>query len=245
MNKNVISANWSLTTDVNALMTCRQGGKSAGGYQSNNLGIYVGDEHAPDNRRALVETLKLPNEPLWLKQVHGTACHYAAGLKKEFQSDAVWTDVPGQVLAIQTADCLPVVFADKNASVVAAAHAGWRGLAGGVLENTLAAMPVKPEQIHVWLGAAIGPCCFEVGDEVRSAFVDEHPEDSTAFVPATGGKWMADLYQLARARLYRHGVTTVAGESACTSCELQRYYSYRRDAGLTGRMATLIWLSER
>ena len=142
---------------------------------------------------------------------------------------------------MMTADCLPVLFCDRAGSIVAAAHAGWRGLLGGVLESTLAAMAVAPEHVLAWLGPAIGPSAFEVGDEVRAAFVAELPAAGEAFAPCGQGKWLADLYALARLRLARAGVTTVYGGNACTYSDPARYFSYRRD-GVTGRMATLIWL---
>ena len=226
------------------MMTSRKGGLSQPPYDSNNVGIYVGDPQAQANRLRLVEELHLPNHPLWLKQVHGLECVYAQGLSNETEADAVWTDIPGQVLAIQTADCLPVLFAERNGQAVAAAHAGWRGLAGGVLENTLAQMPVKPADVSCWLGAAIGPCCFEVGAEVRAAFIDQNPTDAIAFTEGTPGKWFADLYLLAKQRLHRAGVTQIYGDDQCASCDSERFFSYRRDKGVTGRMASLIWIRE-
>ncbi|MGB0866137.1 MAG: peptidoglycan editing factor PgeF [Granulosicoccaceae bacterium] len=223
-------------------MTLRTGGQSAAPFQSNNLGVYVGDSQAACNRAQLKYALQLPSEPLWLKQVHGTNCLDAADLENEAQADAIWTDTPGRVLAIQTADCLPVLFADAEATVVAAAHAGWRGLLNGVLENTLEAMPVDSPKVHCWLGAAIGPCCFEVGDEVRQAFVDRDAQDEVAFQALPNKKWLADLYQLSKRRLKMAGVTQVHGGGLCTACDDQQFFSYRRDQGQTGRMASLIWL---
>lgn len=226
-------------------MTCREGGLSQPPYDSNNVGIYVGDAQAQANRLRLVDELQLPNQPLWLKQVHGVECVRAQGLSNESEADAVWTDIPGQVLAIQTADCLPVLFADRQGKAVAAAHAGWRGLAGGVLENTLAAMPVEAADVVCWMGAAIGPCCFEVGAEVRSAFVVANPADVRAFTVSAKDKWLSDLYQLAELRLQRAGVTSIFGEGLCAACDSERFFSYRRDNGVTGRMAALIWIRER
>lgn len=225
-------------------MTCREGGLSQPPYDSNNVGIYVGDAQAQANRLRLVDELQLPKQPLWLKQVHGVECVHAQGLSNEAEADAVWTNTPGQVLVIQTADCLPVLFADRQGKTVAAAHAGWRGLAGGVLENTLAQMAVDPADVICWLGAAIGPCCFEVGAEVRAAFIDQNPTDAIAFKEGGKGKWFADLYQLAKQRLHRAGVTQVFGGDLCASCDNKRFFSYRRDKGVTGRMASLIWIRE-
>lgn len=232
---------WPLQDKVGALMTTRVGGLSASPYDSNNLGIYVGDKRAADNRLQLKVKHQLPSEPLWLKQVHGVQCLHAKELSNESEADAVWTDAPEQVLAIQTADCLPVVFASEDGKVVAAAHAGWRGLAHGVLENTLSALPVAANKVHCCLGVAIGPCCFEVGAEVRAAFVDQNKQNAEAFTQCANGKWLADLYLLARYKLQRAGVAAVYGGGACSACDHQRFFSYRRDGGTTGRMATLVW----
>jgi YfiH family protein len=159
------------------------------------------------------------------------------------EADASFTREQGQVCAVLTADCLPVLFCDRAGSVVAAAHAGWRGLADGVLEATVAAMQVPPGEILAWMGAAIGPQAFEVGDEVRQAFVGRHAGAAAAFVQQpTPGKWLADIYQLARIRLGHAGVQAVYGGGRCTFSEAERFYSYRRD-GVTGRMASLVWLA--
>lgn len=225
-------------------MTCREGGLSQPPYDSHNVGVYVGDTQAQANRLRLVDKLQLPGQPLWLKQVHGVECVHAQGLRDEAEADAVWTDTPGQVLAIQTADCLPVLFVERQAKTIAAAHAGWRGLAGGVLENTLAQMSVDPVDVSCWLGAAIGPCCFEVGEEVRAAFINQNPTDAIAFTEGAKDKWLADLYQLAKLRLRRAGVTQIFGGDLCAACDSKRFFSYRRDKGVTGRMASLIWINE-
>lgn len=237
-----LSADWPLTDWVGALMTTRAGGASAAPFGSNNLGIYVGDVQASHNRDGLQALLALPGEPLWLRQVHGTDCLYGPETVQEAECDAVWTDKPHQVLAVQTADCLPVLFAGREGRAVAAAHAGWRGLRAGVLENTLASLPVPASEVMCWLGVSIGACCFEVGAEVRTAFVAEDPAAAAAFRAGQDGKWMADLYALARLRLQRAGVAGVWGGGACTSCDAEQFFSYRRDAGQTGRMATLVWI---
>jgi len=241
MKSDFVAVDWLPKHKVGALMCTRNGGLGASPYASNNLGIYVGDDCAQINRRQLRSKHQLPSDPLWLKQVHGVQCVHAQALVDESLADAVWSDVPNQVLAIQTADCLPVLFADKNGAVVAAAHAGWRGLVGGVLENTLTAMPVPNADIHCWLGTAIGPCCFEVGDEVRDEFLAAEATDTCCFEAAAEGKWLADLYQLARRKLQRAGVAEVSGGESCTTCNSENFFSYRRDGGVTGRMATLIW----
>jgi YfiH family protein len=221
-------------------MTTREGGVSAAPWASFNLGDHVGDNaaHVVANRTHLRQ--QLPSDPGWLKQVHSAkVVETGAGVP---EADASLTRQTGTVCAVLTADCLPVLFCDRAGSVVAAAHAGWRGLADGVLEATVAAMQVAPGDILAWMGAAIGPQAFEVGDEVRQAFVAQHPEAAMAFHPHAPGKWLADIYQLARIRLESAGVQAVYGGGRCTFTETERFFSYRRD-GVTGRMASLIWLA--
>lgn len=236
-----IVPDWPAPARVKSLMTTRAGGVSEASWASLNLGDHVGDAPArvAANRARLRQ--RLPAEPGWLKQVH-SARALELGPEPNPEADASFTREPGQVCAVLTADCLPVLFCDRAGSVVAAAHAGWRGLAGGVLEATVAAMQAPPAEIIAWMGAAIGPQVFEVGDEVRQAFVNRHPEAGAAFVPQPApGKWLADIYQLARIRLDRVGVQAVYGGGRCTFSEADSFYSYRRD-GVTGRMAALIWL---
>jgi hypothetical protein len=236
---------WPAPPGVNSLMTSRRGGVSAAPWASFNLGDHVGDDpgHVAANRARLRE--HLPAEPGWLKQVH-SARVVELGRDSGREADAAFTRQAGQVCAVLTADCLPLLFCDRGGSVVAAAHAGWRGLAEGVLEATVAAMRTPPADILAWMGAAIGPQAFEVGDEVRQAFVARHPATAMAFVPhpASGKspKWLADIYQLARIRLNHAGVQAIYGGGRCTFSEAESFYSYRRD-GVTGRMAALIWLA--
>jgi YfiH family protein len=236
---------WPAPPGVNSLMTSRRGGVSAAPWASFNLGDHVGDEpgHVAANRARLRE--HLPAEPGWLTQVH-SARVVELGRDSGREADAAFTRQAGQVCAVLTADCLPLLFCDRGGSVVAAAHAGWRGLAEGVLEATVAAMRTPPADILAWMGAAIGPQAFEVGDEVRQAFVARHPATAMAFVPhpASGKspKWLADIYQLARIRLNHAGVQAIYGGGRCTFSEAESFYSYRRD-GVTGRMAALIWLA--
>ena len=224
-------------------MTTREGGVSSPPWDSFNLGDHVGDDAAQvaENRARL--RVQLPAEPAWLKQIHGATVVDAGS--DVLTADASVTRQAGCVCAVLTADCLPVLFCDRAGRVVAAAHAGWRGLAQGVLEATVAAMQVPPGEVLAWMGAAIGPHAFEVGDDVRLAFVTQHPEAAAAFVPdpsGVPGKWLADIYQLARIRLNRVGVHAIYGGGRCTFNEADRFYSYRRD-GVTGRMASLIWLA--
>ena len=239
----MILPDWPAPPWVLSRMTTREGGISLPPWASFNLGDHVGDDpaHVAANRAQL--RLQLPAEPEWLKQVH-SARVVETGREPNPQADASFTREPGQVCAVLTADCLPVLFCDRAGSVVAAAHAGWRGLADGVLEATVAAMQVPPGEILSWMGAAIGPQAFEVGDEVREVFISRHPEAAVAFVPHAPAKWLADIYRLARIRLNHAGVQAVYGGGRCTFNEADRFYSYRRD-GVTGRMASLIWLAPR
>lgn len=190
------------------------------------------------------DTLGLPSEPCWLEQVHGAGVVRPDIGEQGLVADAAVTDRPGVVLAVRTADCLPVLFADRAGSGVGAAHAGWRGLAAGVLEATVAALGVAPESLVAWFGPAIGQPAFEVGPEVRAAFVDGDPATAACFAAGRGDRWHADLTALARHRLAAVGVTSVFGGVGCTYSEPERFFSYRRDRE-TGRMAALIWMERR
>jgi YfiH family protein len=236
--------------NVGALSTLRQGGVSRAPYDDGaggggmNLGTHVGDtpEHVLQNR-ALLRAM-LPAEPAWLSQVHGTTLLDAATARDVPEADACIATQPGVVCAIQTADCLPVLFCDTQGRVVGAAHAGWRGLAAGVLENTLAGMRnAGAGEILAWMGPAIGPECFEVGQDVLTAFAERDGDAPAAFRPIAGqpGKYLADIYGLARTILRKAGVARIHGGGLCTVTDRSRFYSYRRDK-TTGRMASLIWL---
>lgn len=238
----MILPDWPAPAPVRSLMTTRAGGVSAAPWASFNLGDHVGDDpvHVAANRARLRR--QLPAEPDWLRQVHSArVVELGRASVPVPEADAAFTREPGRVCAVLTADCLPVLFCDRAGSTVAAAHAGWRGLAGGVLEATVTAMQAPPADIIVWMGAAIGPQAFEVGDDVRDAFSAADPAAAAAFVAhAAPGKWLADIYALARIRLGRMGVTAIHGGGRCTFTESGHFYSYRRD-GVTGRMASLIW----
>lgn len=246
----IIPAWPDLPVNVGALSTMRRGGISLApfddGHGANglNLGMHVTDcqSHVYENRN-LLRTV-LPTEPAWLTQVHGTAIVDAAGLSDATEADASFSTAKGVVCAIMTADCLPVLFCDRIGNVVAAAHAGWRGLSAGILEKTVISMRAAGAgEIMAWLGPAIGPEYFEVGEDVRQAFVAHDASASGAFKPiaAQGGKYLADIYALARARLRQAGVYSISGGGFCTVTDTQRFFSYRRDK-VTGRMASLIWL---
>jgi hypothetical protein len=234
---------WPAPPAVRAVTTTRHGGVSRGAWSSMNPAGHVGDAAAAvaANRARLREALALPAEPVWLEQVHGVRVVEAAKAGARPAADAAWADRPGVVCAVLTADCLPVVFADRGGRCVAVAHAGWRGLAAGVLEATLGQLPVTPADLLAWLGPAIGADAYVVGADVRAAFLQRERAAVAAFRPARAGTWHADLYALARQRLAGCGVPAVYGGGFCTFRDRERFYSYRRD-GRTGRMASLIWL---
>ena len=238
-NQNWITPDWPAPPNVRALITTRSGGVSRGPYASMNPADHVGDEpHAVMANRALLRA-QLPGEPFWLKQIHSDIVA-EAGIGP-VDADACVTRAAKQVCAVLTADCLPVLFCAADGSVVGAAHAGWRGLCAGVLERTVAAMGVPGQHILAYLGPAIGPRAFEVGAEVREAFMAHSASAAAAFAPQVNGKYLADLYLLARQRLAKVGVTQVYGGGECTYTDAERFFSYRRD-GATGRMATLAWI---
>lgn len=238
----LIQPGWPVPANVRAVVTTREGGCSTGPYASFNLATHVGDEERSvwQNRERLRATLKLPQEPGWLQQVHGTQV-VQLPTPAILEADASVSRQAGLACAILTADCLPVLLCDEAGSVVAAAHAGWRGLLNGVLENTIAAMACSPSQVMAWLGPAIGPGAFEVGGEVRDAFIQKNVNADAAFQPSASGKFMADLYALAEQRLKAAGVRRIYGGGECTHRDAQRFYSFRREARC-GRMASLIWL---
>ena len=235
-----LTPDWPAPANVRACVTTRSGGVSAAPFDSLNLGEHVDDDPVAvaKNRQRLLSQLGC--QPAWLRQVHGIVVA-EANPAVVVEADASWSATPGIACTAMTADCLPALFCDRAGTRVAAAHAGWRGLAGGVLEATVQTLGVAPEELLVWLGPAIGPEAFEVGAEVREVFLRQHGEADAAFVPgAVSGKFMADIYQLARIRLAAIGVTAVSGGGLCTYSD-PRFYSYRRSPR-TGRFASLIWL---
>jgi YfiH family protein len=245
-----ITPNWPAPPQVKAAATLRTGGVSKGPFASLNLGAHVGDDVAAvaENRRLLREALSLPAEPTWLNQVHGihvvdAAVDQTTGDRPNTPptADASFATRAGTVCVVMTADCLPVLFCDRQGTRVAAAHAGWRGLAGGVLGATVRALEVPPSELIAWLGPAIEQDAFEVGDEVREQFLKLGPENEAAFAANARGRWQADLYRLARNELARLGVTAVHGGGFQCYADSERFFSYRR-ASRTGRMATLVWL---
>ncbi len=248
----LLPADWSAPREVRGFTTLRHGaGVSKAPFDHFNMGARCGDaaEAVARNRAELIEIGGLPSTPVWLRQVHGSAVfrlplpQAGEGTACEPEADAAVTSVPGTVLAILTADCLPVLFCADDGSEVGAAHAGWRGLAGGVLEATVAAMRTPPDRLIAWLGPAAGPENYEVGIEVHDAFVSQEGSAGSAFASTRPHHWRVDLYALAQRRLERSGLGTdrIFGGGLCTIGDPQRFYSHRRDQR-TGRMASVVWI---
>jgi len=237
-----IEPEWPAPPGVRVISTLRLGGVSEGRHASLNLGDHVEDHPrlVAENRRLLRAAALLPAEPYWLKQVHGVTVADLDLPQASLLADASITKEVGRVCAVLTADCLPIALAAQSGEAVAAVHAGWRGLAAGVIEAAVGALGLPGEQLQAWLGPAIGPEHFEVGAEVRAAFVAHDGAAEAAFAPNSGGRFMADLATLARQRLGRLGVRRIFGGGECTYTDSRRFFSHRRD-GLTGRQATLIW----
>ena len=233
---------WPAPAGIRACVTTRAGGVSLAPFDSFNLGDHVDDDPSAvaHNRQRLTHIFDV--QPAWLSQVHGVVVA-PANPEQIVEADASWTSTPGIACTVMTADCLPALFCDRAGTRVAAAHAGWRGLAAGVLEAAAHSLNVEPDDILVWLGPAIGPAVFEVGGEVRDVFIDDMPQAATAFVPSVNeGRYMADFYELARLRLARYGITAVYGGGFCTVTD-PRFYSYRRSPR-TGRFASLVWIEK-
>jgi hypothetical protein len=238
-----LQPDWPVSPNVRAAVTTRTGGVSAGRYASFNLATHVGDDLAAvaENRRRLRKALELPGEPYWLEQAHGADIAVIPDGPPGAADGAV-SFTRGVVCAVLVADCLPVILASRDGRCGGVAHAGWRGLAAGVIEATIARLDCNPKDLVAWLGPSIGPQAFEVGDDVRSAFVADDPGSAAHFLTGHADRYFADLQALARRRLARAGVTDVHGGGHCTVSEPARFYSHRRD-GRTGRMAALLWLA--
>lgn len=237
-----IIPDWPVPKQVCCCVTTREGGVSNGAYSTFNVADHVGDNsHAvAENRNLLKQTLGY-KAACWLKQVHGVNVVKALA-EQVLEADASWTNESGLACIVMTADCLPVLFCDKKGQYVGAAHAGWRGLLNGILEATINALPIANSEIIAWLGPAIGSTCFEVGNEVKEAFMARDNKAKLAFRESVKqGHYLADLYLLAKQHLVDNGVTAIYGGGYCTFTDEQRFYSYRRHPN-TGRMASLIWL---
>ena len=241
MIENWLKADWPAPDFIKAGTTLRQGGVSVKPYDSFNLATHVGDElSAVQQNRAM---LQVPNEPQWLEQIHSTRAVLLPSEDIIPQADSVYTSQKKIVCAVMTADCLPLLITDKQGSCVAAIHAGWRGLCDGIIEATIKKLPVEPESLLVWLGPAIGPDVYEVGQEVYDAFINVEAKAKESFTDVSDGHWLFDIYQLATLRLNKMGVSHIYGGEHCTLSEEKDFFSYRRD-GVTGRMASLIWIDK-
>jgi hypothetical protein len=239
-----IAPEWPAAARVRAFVTTREGGVSTGEYASMNLGLSSGDDAANVARNRAIVRAHLPSDPAWLAQVHGAAvADLDAGAAAERpRADGAATSTPGRVAVVLTADCMPLFLCDRAGRRVAVAHAGWRGMAAGVVESAVRALGAEPREVLAWMGPAIGPDAFEVGPEVKAAFESADAGDASAFAPGKPGKFMADLYALARRRLERLGVREVHGGGFCTRDEPDRFFSYRREPK-SGRMGAFIWIA--
>ncbi len=252
LTETFIYPDWPAPANVKALQTTRHGGISAAPYDTFNLGLHVGDDPVRVNRNRQSLAPFMPSEPVWLEQVHGTVVANADAAGCRVQADACIARQRGSVCVVMTADCLPVLLCDEDGTVVGAVHAGWKGLAAGVIEATVKAMDVAPHKLMAWLGPAIGPQAFEVGEDVRAIFIAHDAEAENAFIPSPlagegqgrGGenKYHANIYLLASQRLNALGITRIHGGDRCTYTQQDQFFSYRRD-GVTGRMGTFIWLA--
>lgn len=234
---------WPAPRNVRALSTLREGGCSQGAYRSFNLAAHVGDDpvRVSTNRAQLQATAALPSDPIWLKQVHGTNVVDASTVAVGVEADGVYARRSNRVCAVLTADCLPIVICNRQGTEVGLLHGGWHGLSSGIVEAGLRAFQTRADELMVWLGPAIGARAYEVGDDVRRAFVGNDEAAAAAFKVGRPGKWTMDIYRLARMRLTACGVTAIYGGEYCTATQSDLFFSYRRD-GTTGRMASLIWL---
>jgi len=239
----MITPNWPAPNTIKALSTTRYGGFSSPPYNELNLGDHVGDDLASviKNRQSLTQQASLPESPRWLKQVHGTTVSHASHWKNGDEADAIFSDQINQVCPVMTADCLPILLCNKQGDQVAAIHAGWRGLANGIIEKTLEKFNCHSQHIMAWLGPAIGPTQFEVGTDVYDTFTFQSVEASLAFKQTDAEHYLANIYLLARQRLQLFGIQNIYGGEHCTVSDSTRFFSYRRD-GITGRMASMIWI---
>lgn len=244
INQHLIYPDWPAPANVHAVSTTRLGGCSQDRFTSLNLGFHTQDDAKAvrANRERLYQTLELSEEPAWLTQIHGNRVVDVANMEPETRADAALARQSGKACVVMTADCLPILLCDHNGQCVAAVHAGWRGLASEIIPATITAMNIPGEQLMAWLGPAIGPEAFEVGDEVREQFISLDSKNQYYFKPSPNKRWLADIYALARHQLQTLSVMSIYGGGYCTVRDAERFYSYRRD-GSSGRMASLIWLT--
>lgn len=241
-----LTPQWPVPGHVVACTTTRIGGVSQGPYHSLNMAAHVGDADAAveENRRRVRELLRVPGDPCWLRQVHGRTVVDAARAAPQVSADAAYTSRSNLVCVVLTADCLPLLLCSRSGDVVAAVHVGWRGLVAGIIQEAVAVLPAEPRSLMAWLGPAIGEQAYEVGEDVRQAVCDSVPDAGAAVRAGSSRRWHVNLYALAGSCLRQAGVEHIYGGTACTYSDAQRFYSHRRD-GVTGRMATMIWMADK
>lgn len=241
----IIEADWPAPKHIRALATTRTGGHSAPPYDSFNLALHVGDDETAviANRALLREELSLTSEPFWLNQIHSNLVLETDEVATSSHADGCIARSPQQICAVLVGDCLPVLLCNRAGTAVAALHCGWRGCLGGILQNAVQQLHTPPSEIMAWLGPAISPAAYEVGQEVYQAFIDHNPQYHLAFTAVAGDKYLASLYKIASITLASLGVTAVYGGNFCTANQTNQFFSYRRDGGKTGRIATLIWIT--
>ncbi len=246
MSQSFIYPDWPAPNTVKAISTTRQGGFSPPPFDSFNLGTHVGDnlDIVTKNRDSLLDMVQLPEPPRWLNQVHGIDVSLASNWQENDQADAIVSKQSNQVCTIMTADCLPILLCNRQGDTVAAIHAGWRSLAAGIIEKTVPHFNYPSHEILAWFGPAIGPSQFEVGSDVYHIFTHHDEYAQKAFIQTSDSHYLADIYELAKQRLNALGIYAIYGGNMCTVTESDRFFSYRRD-GITGRMATMIWISNK
>lgn len=242
-----LTPNWPAPPSIRAYTTLRMGlGVSKPPYQQFNLAEHVADspEDVKKNRELLKQSLSLPAEPIWINQIHSNIVIEATPQNQYKDADATFTRLPNQVCAILTADCLPIFLCDQDGTRIAAIHAGWRGIAHGIIENTIEVLDVNPDKLLAWFGPAISQQHYEVGDEMRDIFLQHDKDSVNAFTLSPQKRWLANLYQLARLRLNKCGISRIYGGEHCTYTDSERFFSYRRDGAATGRMASVLWINQ-
>ena len=246
ITNNLIIPDWPAPKNIKALSTTRHGGFSLSPYDQLNLGTHVGDDKlvVRKNRQHLTQLANLPESPRWLEQVHGTHIINSRDWQADIKADAVFSQHANHVCPVMTADCLPLLLCNQQGDTVAAIHVGWRGLAAGIIEKTLDLFSCNHADILAWLGPAIGPTQFEVGQEVYDECVSSGLDATNAFIKTDEQHYHADIYSLARQRLQGNNVDKIFGGDLCTVSDEERFFSYRRD-GITGRMASMIWISDK
>ena len=245
-SNNWIVPDWPAPKNIKAISTTRNGGYSLAPYKQLNLGLHVGDDVdlVLKNRQLITDSAQLPEAPRWLEQTHSTNVLTSQNWQTDSVADAMVSQHSDHVCTVMTADCLPILLCDQQGTMVAAIHAGWRGLQAGIIENTIKHFSCPAAEIMAWFGPAIGPSQFEVGEEVYQQFVCSAPQASSAFQPTDEQHYLANIYLLAKQRLNSNGISAIYGGQLCTVSDSQQFFSYRRE-GVTGRMATMIWLTDK